>query len=281
MGCSATKSELLLLLPRGVTPLSPPPFTISVDGTPLPLVSTLRILGLFLKSNDKHTALITQLSKAVHQTMHLIRRVVNHHHGMREHDLHRLVQAFVLSRFVYSLPYIFLSRTEEDKVNCLIRQAYKSALSLPKSTSMNRPLSMGGHKSFMKLTEPHRTTQLLYLSRTRWGRALLSTLELSPLLPLPMSLPIRSHVFFRATDPLPKNMHPEHHPSRRPTRASALWRKFGRKPDLAYADAAPYHQYAAHTLAVTNNSLRPISTASVCTSTSVEAEEAAIALAIT
>ncbi|KAH6935147.1 hypothetical protein HPB50_003539 [Hyalomma asiaticum] len=201
---------------------------------------------------------------------------------MREHDLRRLVQAFVLSRFVYSLPYLFLSRTEEDKVNCLIRQAYKSALSLPTSTSTDRLLSMGVHNSLTELTEAHRTAQLLRLSRTRPGRALLSTLKLSPLMPLPTSLSIPSHVSsLLAIDPLPKNMHPEHHPSRRAARASALWRKFGRQPAVAYVDAAPYRHYAAHAPAVYDNSLRPTITASVCTSTSVEAEEAAVALAIT
>ncbi|KAH6933594.1 hypothetical protein HPB50_016736 [Hyalomma asiaticum] len=143
------------------------------------------------------------------------------------HDLRRLVQAFVLSRFVYSLPYLFLSRTEDDK-------AYKSALSLPTSTSTDRLLSMGVHNSLKELTDAHRTAQPLRLSRTR----------------------------------------PEQ-------RASALWRKFGRQPAVAYVDAAPYRHYAAHALAVTENSLQPTITASVCTSTSVEAEEAAIALAIT
>ncbi|KAH7971991.1 hypothetical protein HPB52_004754 [Rhipicephalus sanguineus] len=102
--CSPTNSGLLLLLPRGMAPLSPVPLTVSVDGTPLPLVSTLRILGLFLQSNGKHTTLITQLSNMVHETMRLIRHIANRHHGMREHDLRRLVQAFVLRRFVYSLP---------------------------------------------------------------------------------------------------------------------------------------------------------------------------------
>ncbi|KAH6936041.1 hypothetical protein HPB50_012816 [Hyalomma asiaticum] len=141
---------------------------------------------------------------------------------------------------------------------------------------------MGVHNSLTELTEAHRTAQLLRLSRTRPGRALLSTLNLSPLMPLPTSLPIPSHVSsLLAIDPLPKNMHPEHHPSRRAARSSALWRKFGRQPAVAYVDAAPYRHYAAHALAVTDNSLQPTITASVCTSTSVEAEEAAIALAIT
>ncbi|KAH6933651.1 hypothetical protein HPB50_017363 [Hyalomma asiaticum] len=46
---------------------------------------------------------------------------------------------------------------------------------------------------FLELTDAHRTAQPLRLSRRRPGRALLSTLKLSPLMPLPTSLPIRSH----------------------------------------------------------------------------------------
>ncbi|KAH7977237.1 hypothetical protein HPB49_000079 [Dermacentor silvarum] len=189
---------------------------LSLDGTPLPLVSTLRILGLFLQSNGKHTILITRLTNT------------------------------------------------EDKVNSLIRQAYKSsALSLPTSTSTARLLSMGVHNSLTELTEAHRTAQLLRLSRTRPGRALLSTLKLSPLTPLPTSLPIPSHVYSLLTvHPLPKNMHPEHHPSRRAARASALWRQYERQPAVAYVDATPYRRYPAHALAVVDNSFRPTLTAS-------------------
>ncbi|KAH7945300.1 hypothetical protein HPB49_009225 [Dermacentor silvarum] len=144
---------------------------------------------------------------------------------------------------------------------------------------------MGVHNSLTELTEAHRTAQLLRLSRTRPGRAILSTLKLSPLTTLPTSLPIPFHVYSLLTvSPLPKNMHPEHHPSRR---ASALWRQYERQPAVAYVDAAPYPHFPAHALAVTDNSFRPTLTASVYTLTSVEAEEllkgvmAAIALAIT
>ncbi|KAH7933112.1 hypothetical protein HPB49_008340 [Dermacentor silvarum] len=76
-------------------------------------------------------------------------------------------------------------------------------------------------------------------------------------------------------------MHPEHHPSRRAARASALWRQYERQPAVAYVDASPYLHYPGHALAVPDNSFRPTLTASVYTSTSVEAEEAAIGLSIT
>ncbi|KAH7984887.1 hypothetical protein HPB49_025664 [Dermacentor silvarum] len=67
-------------------------------------------------------------------------------------------------------------RTEEDKVTSLIRQAYKSALSFPTSTSTARLLPIDVHNSLTELTEAHRTAELLRLSRTRPGRALLPTL---------------------------------------------------------------------------------------------------------
>ncbi|KAH7948875.1 hypothetical protein HPB49_002837 [Dermacentor silvarum] len=187
-----------------MAPLSPSPLTVSLDGTPLPL------------SNSKHTALITRLTNAVHQTIRQICRIANRHHDMREHDLRSLVHAFVLNRFLYSLPYIFFSRTK----------VYKSALSLPTSTTVARLLSMSVHNSLTERTEAHRTAQLLRLSLTRRGHTLLSTLNLSPLTPLP-------------------NMHPEHHPSRRAPRASTLWRQYERQPAMAYVDAAPYRHYPA------------------------------------
>ncbi|KAH7968186.1 hypothetical protein HPB52_006437 [Rhipicephalus sanguineus] len=188
LSCSPTKSGLLLLLPRGMAPLSPYPLIFSVDGRPLPLVSTLRILRPFLESNGKHTTLITQLSNTVHQNKRLIRRIANRHHDMGEHDLRRL----------------------EDKVNSLTHQASKSPMFIPTSTSTTRLLSMGLHNSITELTEAHRTAQLPHRSRTRPGRALISTLKLAP---LPTSLPIPFHVSsLLAIDPLPQE-----HASRAPS----------------------------------------------------------------
>ncbi|KAH7931834.1 hypothetical protein HPB49_025831 [Dermacentor silvarum] len=59
--------------------------------------------------------------------------------------------------------------------------------------SLPAPLPPAPTPTPSELTEAHRTAQLLRLSRTRPGRALLSTLKLSPLTPLPTSLPIPSH----------------------------------------------------------------------------------------
>ncbi|KAH7960212.1 hypothetical protein HPB49_017774 [Dermacentor silvarum] len=106
LACSPTKSELLLLHPpRCHTGTGPPPnIRINIDDQQVPEVDIVRILGIIIQNNGKNTATITNLTNTVHQTMRLIRRIANRHRGMREHDLRRLIQAFVISRVVYSLP---------------------------------------------------------------------------------------------------------------------------------------------------------------------------------
>ena len=63
----------------------------------------------------------------------MIRRVMYRKAGMREIDTLRLVQALVISRITYCLPYQILNKEEERQANAIIRTAFKAALGLPKS----------------------------------------------------------------------------------------------------------------------------------------------------
>lgn len=283
LACSPTKSELLVLRPpKGRLDIGPPPtLTVSIDGNPIPEVEKVRILGILLQNNGKNTATISKLTATIHQTVRLIRRIANRHRGMREHDLRRLVQAFVLSRVVYSLPYLFLSRVEEDKVNALIRQAYKAALNLPRYTSNERLLHMGVHNTLAELNEAHRSAQLERLSSTAAGRRILTRIGLNaPGYCLSQNtLPPHIHRLL-TVHPLPKNMHPEHHTARRAARAEALHKHYGTRTDTVYVDAASYSSSPAFAISVVSNSLIPQVIGSVFATSSMEAEEAAIALAI-
>lgn len=244
-------------------------------------MDNIRILGILIQNNGKNTATITKLTVMVHQTIRLIRRIANRHRGMREHDLRRLVQAFVLSRVVYSLPYLFLTRVEEDKVNALIRQAYKAALNLPRYTSNERLLHMGIHNSLTELTEAHRSAQLERLSSTLTGRNILARIHLSPPghCSTQHTLPPAIHRVLKV-HPLPKNMHPEHHVDRRKARAEALHKHYGFQPETVYVDAASYPSRPAFALSAVSNSLQLVAAGTTFASTSLEAEEAAVALAI-
>uniref|UniRef100_G3MPG7 Uncharacterized protein n=1 Tax=Amblyomma maculatum TaxID=34609 RepID=G3MPG7_AMBMU len=170
------------------------------------------------------------------------------------------------------------------KVESLIRQAYKAALGLPHSTSTERLVALGVHNTLSELCEAHLVSQLGRLTRTNAGRSILYRLHVCEQLPerdAKTHLPthIRTALFIK---PLPKNMHPAQHEGRRMARARALHAKYGRHVNAAYVDAAEYRhtQIQAFALAAVNGNGSPLAAASIASTSSETAEEAAVALAI-
>lgn len=81
--------------------------------------------------------------------------------------------------------------------------------------------------------------------------------------------------------PLPQNTHPEHNRARREARAKALHKNYLPHTPAVYVDVAEYSNRPAFALAVVDEFQNPIVCASIPNLTeSIEAEEAAIALAI-
>ena len=279
LSCSPEKSELLCIRPKSRSS-SRSPIVIDLDGRPVPEVETLRILGMHIQNDGKNTTTLRRLKQVVGVTSHLIRRVSSHHRGMRERDLCRLVHAFVLSRVLYSTPYLQLSRRDIDVLDALIRRAYKVALHLPINTPTDRLLQLGLHNTIAELVDAHRQSQYLRLTKTATGRDILNSLGIRipandpTLLPIPRPL----HRELRIK-PLPRNMHPDHHDQRRRARAKALHRCYGPEPGAVWVDAACAADEAV--AAVVDHTLCPVATHSLPPDTGSEAaEEAAIALAI-
>lgn len=236
---------------------------------------------MHIQSNGKNTTTLNQLVACVGQTNRLIRRIANKHQGMKETDLRRLVQAFVLSRIVYSLPYLKLQAAEKNKVECLIRQSYKAALHLPKYTSTERLLMLGIHNTLPELVEAHRIAQYDRLTKTPTGRHILRTLDIRQecIGTDAVQMPRDIHKCLRI-DPIPKNMHPEHHAERRKARAKALHRQYSNHKEAVCTDVAELCNHDAFSIGVVGMDLKPISAASVRSKKAHEAEEAAIALAL-
>ncbi|XP_049271608.1 uncharacterized protein LOC125758439 [Rhipicephalus sanguineus] len=287
--CSAAKSALLLMRPpdrrRYKTPH--PTITVHANSTPVPVVSHLRVLGLILQSNRHNTHTIDKLSLSVQQTARMLARVRARREGMRDHDLLRLVDAFVVSRLTYGLPYTRLLKSERDKIDVLIRRAYKTALGLPPNTSTDRLLRLGVHNTLDELIEAHRSAQVQRLYRSPTGRHILSSIghDTSSHPPDLVSLPhaIRAAFYIK---PLPKNMLAGHHDARRQARAAMLQAKYADHPAVAYVDAARYSArrdaFVVVSVSPSSAPLGPTITAgTVRTPYAVEAEEVAIALAAT
>lgn len=113
--CSPTKSELLII--RNKAKKTPDtdtqqqaPIKIVLESGPVPPVLTIRVLGMLIQHNTQNTAALTKLQNTAKQICGLLRRVANRHRGMKEMDLCRLIQAFLISRIVYSFPYYHLRK---------------------------------------------------------------------------------------------------------------------------------------------------------------------------
>ncbi|KAH9375582.1 hypothetical protein HPB48_017127 [Haemaphysalis longicornis] len=75
-------------------------------------------------------------------------------------------------------------------------------------------------------------------------------------------------------------MHPEHHAGRRAARAKALHRIYGRNPNTLHTDAADYPAINAKVPAVADWRGEKVTSATIRSGNSTEAEECGIALAI-
>lgn len=285
--CSQPKSELFVVRdkPRGLHArhcVPPPPLEVKVGGMPVAEAQTIRILGLYLQTNRKNREALARLKNTVNATVRLIRRIANRKRGVKEKELCRLVQAFVLSRIVYATPYMKLDATEKGKVDAMIRQAYKAALGLSNNAPTERLLRLGVHNTLEELREAHLVMQLARLSKTKSGRDILERIGIGVKAPVgDMKTQVRRELHKTLyIKPLPKNMHPIHHEERRKARARALHAKYGKYNGAVYVDVAEYKDKDAFVIAVVDGRGRSIASGSVKTRSSETAEEAAIALAI-
>ncbi|KAG0417921.1 hypothetical protein HPB47_005251 [Ixodes persulcatus] len=264
LACSQEKSELLLM--AGTTVKTPSSIILQVGGKDVPRVRRLRILGLWLQKDGKNTYSIGVLHNHAQQVGRLIARVAGKRYGMKEQNVIRLIKAFVISRIAYIAPFLDLTLTEKDAIDRIIR-------------------CLGLHNTLSEIIEAERIAHYERLSLTTAGSTILTTLGINyhptgqrtrGWLPKELCEKLR-------ISPLPRHMHPVHDAGRRMARVKALENTLQQGYDdseVTYVDAASADR-GRMTLAVTNRSGQILTTGSMYTSNSAEAEEAAIALALT
>lgn len=76
----------------------------------------------------------------------------------------------------YGAPYLALKNAEKEKLNIMIRQAYKPALGLPPKTATRKLLQLGIHNTWEELQEAHNVAHLSRLKLTKTGRTTLARL---------------------------------------------------------------------------------------------------------
>lgn len=278
--CAPQKSELLLVRKRSHLKNTAASIEIELDGVCIRPSPSIKVLGMTLQEDCSNNQMVRKLDTTVGQITHMIRRITNKKHGMKEQDTLRLVQAFVISRITYATPYATLKSCEHKKLDVLIRKSYKQALGLPPNTSNEKLLALGLHNTLDELIEAHLTSQQQRLAITQTGRKLLHHLGYPPRQPETSTEDIPKEIRSNMeVAPIPRNMHPEHHEGRRTARVRWLEKIYGQNDETVYTDAADYAQGPAMTAVVTNSS-KILTSLTLRQATTLHAEEVAIALAV-
>lgn len=287
--CAPEKSEVIRIHAKGYK--SRGSINIVVEGQSVREVPTMRVLGLWLQSDGRAVQTLKTLKSTTHNIAQMIRRVTYRKVGMREDDTLRLVQALVVSRITYGLPYQILNREEERQANTIIRTAFKAALGLPKCTSTERMLALGVHNTFDELRQATLMRQRERLSFTKTGRAILARLNIPayPIYLTEQAVPLPPSVRSKITvAPIPKNMHPEYNKGRRKARAQHIQSTYSNnlRYNTYYTDAAVYAEATGqryqrrYALAVVNAICQQQITASATAGSPTSAEILAVAIAL-
>ncbi|KAM7285721.1 hypothetical protein ISCGN_032606 [Ixodes scapularis] len=280
--CAPEKSELLVF--RNPRDKLVDHIDVVIDGVRVPKPAEVRILGQLLQQGRGNKSTIDRLDAMTTQVCGMMRRIRNRRHGIKEKEAIQLVQAFIIARLTYGTPYLNLNKAEMQKLNVLIKRAYKNALGLPERTATEKLLKLGVHNTTEELHEAQLVSQLKRLSSTVNGAWLLDKLG--------MAVPGGSHGPGDAGEELPaetrqrftisripRNMHPDRNAERRQARAVALARSWDSREGTLYVDGAgPVLGVAAIAVASAQGQIRRV--ASIRAQTVEQVEEAAIALAV-
>ncbi|KAH9377153.1 hypothetical protein HPB48_003141 [Haemaphysalis longicornis] len=119
---------------------------------------------------------IQVLQNAAVQIGRLITRIANKHHGLKGHNLLRLVQAFIISKTCVT-PYLKIKKAEKEKIDRIILKATKAAVGI-QWLSPQKLLEMGIHNTMDELIEAQRIAQYNTLAGAPTGRTILESLHI-------------------------------------------------------------------------------------------------------
>ncbi|KAG0411988.1 hypothetical protein HPB47_010875, partial [Ixodes persulcatus] len=146
----------------------------------------------------------------------------------------------------------------------------------------HRLLDLGILNTIREHLDAHHMSQLTRLASSPTGHYILDTINiLPPTVPIP-PLPIPPHIRNRIrVHPIPRQMHPTFHKARRLARAHIHAKLYPPSPCTLYTDATPYPHNPAHCVTVLGQHPPPnVTAATILTTNTTTAEEAAIALAL-
>lgn len=184
----------------------------------------IKILGVIFQENASANLTITKLISQINSTTHILRRVTKRHIGLKEHEIKKAYDALIISRVLYSIPYLNITKTQLNSIKTALRKTERLALGVPNYTPLHLLEATGLTNTLEELVEIHKLSQCQRLTTSSQGRKILESIhyDTSHLPPIPRSNPPWNIVPRVAFDPIPKHMNPENHTNRRNHRSKKL-----------------------------------------------------------
>lgn len=194
------------------------------------------MLGFWLHQQGKADTWVKRIITQINQVTHMMKRISRKRHGVKEHELLRMFEAFIIPRIMYAAPYMRLTRTQIDKLETQIRKPIRVALGLPNYTPLHEIRRMGVHTPLSVRIDIHKEAQDSRLRASRQGRAILRSLGAQTEEPEDniTDRPPWEHLPRLTVHPIPRHMSVENDTERRAYRARATRYLVAQKIEQGY-----------------------------------------------
>ncbi|KAG0415201.1 hypothetical protein HPB47_007649 [Ixodes persulcatus] len=214
-----------------------------VEGTPITPTDNIKILGVPFNKNRRASTWITQVKKHWKDGLELLRAITSKAWGAQEDLLRHLVRTLLVSKVVYGLNFLRLTRKQEATLVTMNRAAMRIVTGLPRFTRVEQLECVAQMNTIREIAGEMRISQAQRLSRTPQGRIILTKsgrarLIEGPLMPTPPP-PWETEAVVVAK-PIPRNQGHDA-PERRVTQASIHLAEVGGLEghvEVFYTDAA-------------------------------------------
>ncbi|XP_070380945.1 uncharacterized protein [Dermacentor albipictus] len=122
-------------------------------GSTIPTASKIRVQGMTLEALGRNGDTATRLMGKAANATRLLKRVTTKKGVMKEENFIRLIHSFVLYHIVYVAAFYKWIKSEKNKLDILIRRAYKTPLGLPETANTKRLLQLGIHNTLDEIAE--------------------------------------------------------------------------------------------------------------------------------
>ncbi|KAG0434381.1 hypothetical protein HPB47_019149 [Ixodes persulcatus] len=216
---------------------------LQVDGVPITQTDSIKILGVTFDRKGGAITWLRQVKSQWKEGLNLLKAISSKAWGAQDDLLRRLVRTILISKVVYGLNYLRLTKKQEAALTTMLRAAMRVVTGLPRFTQVDQLESIAQMNTIRDIADEMRVSQAQRLSRTPHGRIILTSsgrahLINGPLMPTPT--PPWNAEAVTPVKPLPSHEGPDR-PERRAVQAAIHNKEISqllKHVEVFYTDAA-------------------------------------------